>query len=75
MKRHSVTSSDVESIAFRRSPLSQRGTLEVRFCKGAIYKYYRVPTEVYNAVQTADSIGNALHLLIKRAGYKYARVS
>ena len=74
MKRHNVVSSDVESIAFRRSPLSQRGTLEVQFCKGAVYKYYRIPTEVYNAVQSSDSIGSALHLLIKRAGYKYARV-
>ena len=75
MKRHTVVSSDVESIAFRRSPLSQRGTLEVRFCKGAVYKYYKVPVETYNAVRNADSVGSTLYTLVKRTGYKYVQVA
>ena len=75
MKRHPVVSSDIASIAFRRSPLSQRGTLEVRFRKGTIYKYYRVPVETYNAVRNADSIGTALYKYVKRTGYKYVQVA
>ena len=75
MKRHPVTSSDVASIAFRRSPLSMRGTLEVQFNKGPVYKYYRVPFTVYEALRTADSVGSALNVLVKRAGFKYARIA
>ena len=75
MRRHNVVSSDVESIAFRRSPLSQRGTLEVRFCKGTIYKYYKVPVETYNAIRNTDSVGTALYKYVKRTGYKYVQVA
>ena len=75
MKRHPVTSSDIASIAFRRSPLSTRGTLEVQFCKGTVYKYYRVPFTVYSAMLQSDSVGSALNVLVKRAGFKYARIA
>ena len=75
MKRRAVISSDVASIAFRRSPLSRRGTLEVQFCKGAVYKYYKVPIETYTTLLNADSVGSALHHTVKREGYKYIRVT
>ena len=74
MRRTRVESSNIRSVAFRRSPLSQRGTLEVQFATGSIYKYYHVPIQDYRAVVLACSPGSALYHVVKTKNYEYRNV-
>lgn len=57
--RVSVKSSNVKSVGY------QNGTLSVEFNSGGIYHYAGVPTEKYNELMAADSIGKFISLEIK----------
>lgn len=59
------------------------GILEVEFqprkgeTKGAVYRYFDVPREVFGRLQSGQdggSIGSRFVLLIKNGGYRYERV-
>ncbi|WP_080962172.1 KTSC domain-containing protein [Chromobacterium subtsugae] len=69
MQRHSVMSSNVESIGYDEG--SQ--TLEVEFKNGAVYQYFDVPEQVYDGLRSADSVGGFLAANIKGV-YRYSRV-
>jgi hypothetical protein len=63
MKLQRVRSSAVEAIGYD----AERQWLEVRW-KGQqrIYRYYRVPAEVYQELRQADSVGTYLNEQVKR---------
>jgi hypothetical protein len=57
MQRISVSSSNVDSVGYD----AQTQTLEVAFKSGDIYQYSGVPTNVYEAIMSASSVGSYLH--------------
>lgn len=48
--------------------------LQVTFTKGGVYKYKDVPTEVFNMISQAESVGSAFNTLVKNGGYSYEKV-
>jgi hypothetical protein len=71
MQRHSVSSSNLESVGYEAS--SQ--TLEIAFLSGSVYQYYRVPERVYVGLLNADSKGTYLDTFVKKAGYAYRQIA
>ena len=81
MKRTPVESSDVKSIGFERTNdiadfalRGSRGTLEIEFHRNGVYRYESVSEADYNAVMRSESIGKALHAIVKTKGYAYSKV-
>ena len=54
--------------------LLQSGTLEVEFHRNGIYTYSNVTEADYNAVVHSESVGKALHAIVKTKGYAYSKV-
>jgi len=71
MKRVPVTSSTVASVAYDEATR----TLEVEFKKGGVYHYFDVPAALHAGLVGATSVGSYLDANIKKAGFKYKRVS
>ncbi len=71
MERQNVTSSHLVSVGY--NPAS--ATLEIEFHKRAVYQYFDVPLAVYNGLMTASSHGEYCDANIKKAGYRYSRIS
>lgn len=69
MERVKVESSNVVSVGHDGQ------NLEVEFKGGAVCVYYDVPARVYDVMMKADSVGKYLNEHIKKAGYKYEKVS
>lgn len=67
MERIHVESSNVISIGYEEDS----STLEVEFNSG-IYRYYDVPSYIYNELMRSDSKGSYLHQNIK-SNYSYER--
>ncbi|WP_254510273.1 KTSC domain-containing protein [Anatilimnocola floriformis] len=61
MERIPVTSTSFTSIGYE--PDSR--ILEVEFTRGAVFRYYDVPVEEYNALMAHDSIGRGFNAIIK----------
>ena len=70
MEYVNVTSRSVFSMGYD----SETSTMGVVFTNGAEYHYAGVPRETYDRVKNATSIGQALDLFVKKAGFKYTRV-
>lgn len=76
MKRTSVTSSQIVSIGYDE----EKQILEVEFKSWgnnkptAIYQYFDVQKEKYNALMSAESHGKYLNTEILKGGYKYTHV-
>lgn len=49
--------------------------LSIRFKDGSRYDYREVPPSAWAGMLAAESKGQALHQLVKRAGYSYSKVS
>ena len=69
MERQSVVSSNLKSVGYDL----ESNTLEIEFQSGAVYQYYGVPLEVYEALMRASSHGKYFHAKI-RDRYPYRRV-
>jgi hypothetical protein len=69
IKRQPVASSNVASIGYSRS----LHALEIEFTRGAIYRFYEVPREVYRELLTADSKGHFIAEKL-RGKYRFTRV-
>ena len=61
MLRQKVKSSNIATVGYD----SMKQELEIEFVTGGIYKYLKVPEDVYINLMTAPSIGSAVHKLIK----------
>jgi len=70
MFRTKVKSSNIASVGYD----SMKQELEIEFVTGGIYKYLKVPEDVYINLMTAPSIGSAVHKLIKDK-FKVEKVS
>ena len=61
IKRQSIKSSNLESIGY--DPESE--ILEVEFKGGGIYRYHKVPSQIWDEFQQAKSKGSHFHAKIK----------
>jgi len=71
MKRTAVNSSNVNSIGYDE----EKNILEVEFKDRSVYQYFQVGKQIYLGLCKASSIGGYLDKYIKRAGYKYQKIS
>lgn len=69
MNRQQVESSNIAEIGYD----TQFATLEVLFKDGKVYQYFDVPSEVYNCLVNAASVGQYFNAQV-RGIYRYARV-
>ncbi|WP_295754652.1 KTSC domain-containing protein [Undibacterium sp.] len=69
MQRIPVSSSNVESVGYDEDS----GTLEVEFKNGTLYQYFDVPSNIYNSLMSASSVGGFLASSIK-GSYRYSKV-
>jgi len=67
MRRTSVESEAMRSVGFHE------GTLEIEFIQGDVYRYFDVPSEVYEALMRAESHGAFLSNSI-RDRFRFARL-
>ena len=70
MHRIPVTSSNIASIGYDQPS----GVLEVEFTSGDVYRYFNVPTHLYQQFLHASSHGEFLNEYIK-FNYRYQKVS
>ena len=70
MKRQHVKSTVILSIGY--DPETRE--LEARFINKEIYRYFNVPSEEYEALMKADSIGEYFNKIFKSKNYKYTKV-
>ena len=61
MLRQHVKSSNIKSVGY--DELTQ--VLEIEFLTGDVYQYSKVPENTYVALMTAESIGSAVHKLLR----------
>jgi hypothetical protein len=69
MERISVESTNIESIGYDRD----FQILEIEFHNGAVYQYFDVLENIYEALMGADSKGKYFSQFIK-GNYRYSRV-
>lgn len=67
--RTPVSSSSIASIGYAAD-----ATLEVEFRHGAVYRYFAVPKEVYDAMTLAESIGAYFNRSV-RPHFRYERIN
>lgn len=65
-----VTSSNIQTIGYD----TQANTLRIIFSNGSIYDYSNIPSDIYNALINAQSIGKYFHQMIKN-NYSYIKIS
>lgn len=70
MQRKVVSSSNISSIGYD----SVTSILEIAFHDGSIYRYFGVPSAVYNALMSADSHGSYFAHAIKDV-YRYEKIA
>lgn len=70
MKREPVTSSNLKSVGYDR----EKRLLEIEFHNGRVYRYRGVPSEEYEALMKAPSLGR--HFIANiRDVYRYDRAA
>ncbi len=69
MSRTPVQSTSIRSLGYDAT----RRVLEVEFRRGAVYEYAGVPPRVFEALLTAESVGQTFMELV-RDRYDYERV-
>ncbi len=66
MEYQEVTSSNIAAVGFEASvPVSEFGTLGIRFTSGDEYLYSDVPTTVAEALLGAESVGKAFYAMVR----------
>lgn len=65
---HYVISSTVNALGY------SLGKLYVRFNSGVTYSYDEVPYSIYDALKKAESCGQSLHRLVKKAHFHYQKL-
>ena len=68
INRVAVTSTNIASIAY----VAQTSVLEIEFRNGSTYRYFLVPSSVYDAFRQASSMGVFFNQLI-RPRYAFAK--
>lgn len=71
MQRTHVSSSHIKSVGYD----SASAILEIEFLDGSIYQYYNVPAYIYLGLMNASSHGIYLDRHVKKAGFRYRKVS
>lgn len=71
MERVRVRSSNIASIGY--NPESR--VLEIEFHDGAIYQYFDVPQRLHDGLMNASSHGSYFDANIKKANFRYKKVS
>lgn len=71
MKRTNVESSNLKSVGYDE----ENEILEIEFKHGGIYQYYDVSKDVYDGLMSADSHGKYFDRNVKKAGYRYRKIS
>jgi len=71
MERTNVDSSNLKSVGYDE----ENEILEIEFLHGGIYQYYDVPKSVYDGLMNADSHGKYFDQYVKKAGYRYRKIS
>ena len=71
MNRTAVQSSNLRSVGYDAT--SSR--LEVEFIKSGVFEYYDVPASVHSGLMSAASKGSYLDKHVKKAGYRYKKLS
>ncbi|MCU4734218.1 MAG: KTSC domain-containing protein [Bacillus cereus] len=66
-----VNSSNLSAVGYD----NRTQTLRVSFLNRTVYDYYNVPENLYQGLMTASSHGGYLDRYIKKANYRYAKVS
>jgi hypothetical protein len=61
MNRVNVLSSNIKSVGYNSNHME----LDVEFTSGNVYRYYKVPIDIYNGLMTAPSHGVYLNREIK----------
>lgn len=69
MIRNPVESSNLRSVGYDEATQ----TLEIEFHRGGVYQYYDVPSEVYQELLRAPSLGKYFYARIRNT-YRYKRV-
>ena len=69
MNRTPVSSSNLRSVGYD----SEQSTLEIEFHGGRIYRYYGVPSRIYQGLMNAASHGSYHHQHI-RDRYRYKQI-
>lgn len=64
-----VSSSNLAAVGYDYNT----ATLRIEFLKSGCYDYFGVPSDVYEALLSASSIGTYYDQFIKKAGYSYAK--
>ena len=67
MNRTAVSSSNLAEVGY------EDGTLEIQFKSGAVYRYFDVPREIFEALLSAESHGAYFEQYV-RGYYRYERV-
>lgn len=71
MNRTAVSSSNLRSVGYDASTK----TLEVEFKDGSVYQYRDVAQSIYEGLMAAQSHGSYFDANIKKAGYRYSKIS
>lgn len=75
------TVGDGKRVAVESSNLAEVGynpdgrILEVKFVKGALYRYFAVPAEVYLQLLVAESKGNYFYKNVQSGGFAFEKVA
>jgi hypothetical protein len=68
MRRVPVESTSIGSVGYADN------VLEIRFRNGGVYRYFRVPPNVYECLMRAESKGRFFNLHIRNA-YRFERLA
>jgi len=71
MERTRVRSSNLASVGYDET----NETLEIEFNNGGVYLYLDVPSSVYAGLMSASSHGAYFDSNIKKAGYRFRKIS
>lgn len=71
MDRRNLSSSNIKSVGYD----AESQTLEIEFSSKAVYHYFDVPIQLFDALCSAESPGKFFETSIKRAGYRFKRLS
>ena len=74
MNRMEVVSSHIASVGWEPGEAPGKGTLEVEFHRGAVYRYRDVPAVTVLQMLMAPSIGGAFHTLIRSQPFEFERI-
>jgi hypothetical protein len=70
MRRRAVRSSVLVSVGYDE----ETAVLEITFVDGGVYRYFEVPSAVYDGLMSASSHGKYFDANVKEGGYRYTKI-